>query len=103
MAAHPPKLSEKLNSHVIESANKYSKQFLTFFFYIVKDLYKNVIFNTFRETTYPTTAISMKKEKLISRNEKDLSEPHAYVHFVVFNKIRKKASSPIAFLCEVQF
>lgn len=73
---------------MIESAN--SKRFLTFFFYIFKDLYKNVIFNTFRETTYPTTAISMKKEKLISRNEKDLSEPHAYVHFVVFNKIRKK-------------
>lgn len=32
----------------------------------------------------------MKKEKRIKQNEKDLSEPHAYVHFEILNKIEKK-------------
>lgn len=32
----------------------------------------------------------MKKEKRIKQNEKDFSEPHAYVHFEILNKIEKK-------------
>lgn len=39
----------------------------------------------------------MKKEKRIKQNEKDFSEPHAYVHFEILNKIEKKTSGPTAY------